>query len=187
MAVSFAHVMQTVKLSNSKQGLDVDATRAFVDRSDYCFPFLSLGIGRPSISLFNRYLHGDTLKWRLSKPAPFAWTSAIDGPRCVEPTVERQRFIPATSAHPPNGAPSLTQSTCRGAARRWRGGFAFDSAQGALLNQSHALNTSSGSTPSPVTKPLVCIAIPITASSSPCISGLIPFAFAPAVWLWMQY
>jgi hypothetical protein len=49
------------------------------------------------------------------------------------------------------------------------------------------VNTSSGSTPNPVTKPLVCIAIPITDRSSACISGLIPFALAEAVWLWMQY
>ena len=65
--------------------------------------------------------------------------SAIDGPRCVNPEVQRSHFMPARSARRGNRASSPAKSTCRRAkgaprgvgappvrraARRWRGGFA---------------------------------------------------------------
>lgn len=68
----------------------------------------------------------------------------------------------------PGGGPSM--------ARRLR----LDPAPGGP-NQTHASNTSSTGTCNPVTIPFVCIAMPITASNSPCIALSMPFAFALAV------
>ena len=54
----------------------------------------------------------------MGRLCPVAKRVRLGGPRCGDPRVGPQHFIPAKSEYPMSGAPGFAKSPCRGAARR---------------------------------------------------------------------